>query len=129
MLFKLHGLNYPFPFRFFLQAEKKTLCYLGKLSYDGAEVVKDVLVLNPYWVYLVLEDDWGWAYTMTGDTNQVGEDDTYTTSSFEVNPYRFHNEEKTDAVKHVEAIRINNFKTSERDADVELTKSSKVESF
>ena len=96
---------------------------------DGAEVVKDVLVLDPYWVYMVLEDDWGWAYTMTGDTNQVGDDGTYTTSSVEVNPFRFHNEEKTDAVKHAEAIRINHFKSSERDAKVEHTKSSKVESF
>lgn len=96
---------------------------------DGAEVVKDVLVLDPYWVYMVLEDDWGWAYTMTGDTNQVGDDGTYTTSSVEVNPFRFHNEEKANAVKHAEAIRINHFKSSERDAKVEHEKSSKVESF
>lgn len=91
--------------------------------------MKDVLVLDPYWVYMVLEDDWGWAYTMTGDTNQVGDEGTYTTSSVEVNPFRFHNEEKTYAVKHAEAIRINHFKSSERNADVEHTKSSKVESF
>ena len=96
---------------------------------DGAEVVKNILALDPYWVYLVLEDDWGWAYTMTGDTNQEGEDGTYTTSSVEVNPFRFHNTEKANAVKHAEAIMINHFKGAESDADVEHYKSSKVESF
>lgn len=96
---------------------------------DGAEVVKAILALDPYWVYLVLEDDWGWAYTMTGDTNQVGEDGTYTTSSVEVNPFRFHNEEKPNAVKHAEAVMINHFKGSESNAKVEHYKSSKVESF
>lgn len=96
---------------------------------NGAEVVKDVLVLDPYWVYLVLEDDWGWAYTMTGDVQQVGDDGTYTTSSVEVNPFKFHNTEKTDAVKHAEAIMINHFKGSESASKVEHEKSSKVESF
>ena len=96
---------------------------------DGDEVVKIILALDPYWVYLVLEDDWGWAYTMTGDTNQVGEDGTYTTSSVEVNPFRFHNDEKPDAVKHAEAIMINHFKSSLSGAKVEHDKSSKVESF
>ena len=96
---------------------------------DGAEVVKEVLVLDPYWVYMVLEDDWGWAYTMTGDAQQVGEDGTYTTSSVEVNPFKFHNTENADAVKHAEAIMINHFKSSLSGAKVEHTKSSKVESF
>ena len=96
---------------------------------NGAEVVKEVLVLDPYWVYMVLEDDWGWAYTMTGDTNQVGEDDTFTTSSVEVNPFRFHNTEKANAVKHAEAIMINHFKGSESASKVEHEKSSKVEHF
>ena len=96
---------------------------------DGAEVVKDVLALDPYWVYMVLEDDWGWAYTMTGDNSQVGEDGTYTTSSVEVNPFRFHNTENPNAVKHAEAIMVNHFKSSESSADEEHYKSSKVESF
>jgi hypothetical protein len=96
---------------------------------NGAEVVKNILALDPYWVYLVLEDDWGWAYTMTGDTNQEGADGTYTTSSVEVNPFRFHNEEKPDAVKHAEAIMINHFKSSLSGSKVEHDKSSKVESF
>ncbi len=96
---------------------------------DGAEVVKDVLALDPYWVYMVLEDDWGWAYTMTGDNSQVGEDGTYTTSSVEVNPFRFHNTEKPNAVKHAEAIMVNHFKSSESGSREEHYKSSKVESF
>ena len=96
---------------------------------NGAEVVKEVLVLDPYWVYMVLEDDWGWAYTMTGDTQQVGDDGTYTTSSVEVNPFRFHNTENADAVKHAEAIMINHFKGSESASKVEHEKSSKVEHF
>ena len=96
---------------------------------DGKEVVKDILALDPYWVYMVLEDDWGWAYTMSGDANQVGEDGTYTTSSVEVNPFRFHNTEEAGAVKHAEAIMINHFQSSESDAKVEHRKSSKVESF
>lgn len=96
---------------------------------NGAEVVKEIYALDPYWVYLVLEDDWGWAYTMTGDTNQVGDDGTYTTSSVEVNPFRFHNTEEAGAVKHAEAIMINHFKSNLSGAKVEHYKSSKVESF
>lgn len=96
---------------------------------DGAEVVKNILALDPYWVYMVLEDDWGWAYTMKGDTNQVGEDGTYTTSSVEVNPFRFHNTEEANAVKHAEAIMINHFQSSDSASYTEHTKSSKVESF
>ena len=96
---------------------------------DGAEVIKEIYALDPDWVYMVLEDDWGWAYTMTGDTNQVGDDDTYTTSSVEVNPFRFHNTEKEGAVKHAEAIMINHFKSDLSGAKVEHYKSSKVESF
>ena len=96
---------------------------------NGAEVVKEVLVLDPYWVYMVLEDDWGWAYTMTGDIQQVGDDGTYTTSSVEVNPFKFHNTENADAVKHAEAIMINHFKSSLSGSKVEHEKSSKVESF
>ena len=101
---------------------------------DGAEVVKDILALDPYYVYMVLEDDWGWAYTMTGDTNQVGDDGTYTTSSVEVNPFRFHNTEKTNTVKHAEAIMINHFHYTINGGEFdgkqeEHYKSSKVESF
>ena len=98
----------------------------NKSTTDGAEVTKMVLALDPYWVYMVREDDWGWSYTMEGDTNQVGEDGTYTTSSVEVNPFNFKNTEKTNVVKHAEAIMINHFKQG---VDTENYKSSKVESF
>ncbi len=95
---------------------------------DGQEVIKDVLALDPYWVYMVVEDDWGWAYTMTGDTNQVGEDGTYTTSTVEVNPFRFHNTEKTGVVKHAEAVMVNHFQSKEEGASsyTEHKKSSKT---
>ena len=95
---------------------------------NGKEVIKDVLALDPYWVYMVVEDDWGWAYTMTGDTNQVGDDGTYTTSSVEVNPFRFHNTENSDAVKHAEAVMINHFQSKEEGASsyTEHKKSSKT---
>ncbi len=98
---------------------------------NGAEVEKDVLALDPYWVYMVVEDDWGWAYTMTGDANQVGEDGTYTTSSVEVNPFRFHNTEKSGVVKHAEAVMINHFQSKETGATsyTEHKKSSKLQSF
>lgn len=95
---------------------------------NGAEVIKDVLALDPYWVYMVVEDDWGWAYTMTGDANQVGDDGTYTTSSVEVNPFRFDNTEKNNAVKHAEAVMINHFQSIEEGASsyTEHKKSSKT---
>ena len=98
---------------------------------NGAEVEKDVLALDPYWVYMVVEDDWGWAYTMTGDANQVGEDGTYTTSSVEVNPFRFHNTEKSGVVKHAEAVMVNHFQSKETGATsyTEHKKSSKLQSF
>lgn len=104
---------------------------LTNLGNNGAEVIKDVLALDPYWVYMVVEDDWGWAYEMTGDANQVGEDGTYTTSSVEVNPFRFHNTEKKNVVKHAEAVMINHFQSKEAGATsyTEHDKSSKVESF
>ena len=99
---------------------------------DGKEVIKDVLALDPYWVYMVVEDDWGWAYTMTGDANQVGEDGAYTTSTVEVNPFRFHNTEKSGVVKHAEAVMINHFQSAGEGGASSYTehkKSSKVEHF
>ena len=98
---------------------------------NGAEVIKDVLALDPYWVYMVVEDDWGWSYEMSGDTNQVGEDGTYTTSTVEVNPFRFHNTEKEGVVKHAEAVMINHFQSVEEGASsyTQHKKSSKVEHF
>lgn len=91
---------------------------------DGARVTKTLLNLDPNWVYLVIEDDWSWSYTTTGEENMQ------TTSSVPVNPFSFTNKEKTGVVKHAEAVMINHFATSSTgEADVEHYKSSKVESF
>lgn len=91
---------------------------------DGARVTKTLLNLDPNWVYLVIEDDWAWAY----DT--VGAETMQTTSSVTVNPFSFEDTEKTGVVKHAEAVMINHFATSEEgEATTEHFKSSKVESF
>lgn len=90
---------------------------------DGEMVEKDILALDPYWIYVVIEDNWGWAYTMTGENQVSG---LYTTSSIEINPFKFKNTEKTDVPKHAEAISINHFSTAAGgDSDVETYKSSK----
>lgn len=98
----------------------------NKTGPNGVEVTKKLVALDPYWVYKVEEDDWGWAYTLTGDTQQAigGE---YTTSSVEVNPFNFHNEEKTDVPKHAEAVTVNHFQGTESESYVEHYKSSKEE--
>ena len=74
---------------------------------DKAEVTKTLLALDPYWIYRVAEDAWGWAYTVTGNTSADGT--IPNTSTVEVNPFRFVNTEKEDAVKHAEAVTINHF--------------------
>lgn len=73
---------------------------------DKAEVTKTLLSLDPHYVYRVAEDNWGWAYTMTGNT---GSSDIPDTSTQEVNPFSFENTEKANAVKHAEAVTINHF--------------------
>lgn len=91
---------------------------------NGAVVSKTLLSLDPNYVYVVVEDDWGWAYTTTGQ-NEV-----QTTSTVEVNPFTFTNEEKAGVIKHAEAVMINHFATSaDGKADTEHYKSSKVEHF
>ena len=62
------------------------------------------MALDPGYVYRVVEDKWGWAYTLT----HTGNGDM-TTSSVAVNPFKFTNEEKTGVVKHSEAVTINHF--------------------
>ena len=74
---------------------------------DKAEVTKTLLALDPYWIYRVAEDAWGWAYTVTGNTSADGT--IPNTSTVEVNPFRFVNTEKEGAVKHAEAVTINHF--------------------
>lgn len=68
------------------------------------KVTKTILALDPGYVYRVVEDKWGWAYTLT----HTGNGDM-TTSSVAVNPFKFTNEEKTGVVKHSEAVTINHF--------------------
>ncbi len=100
---------------------------------NGAEVIKTMRGLDPYWIYMVLEDDWGWAYTMTG-LNQTDASGLTTTSTVDVNPFKFRNTEKADAVKHAEAVTINHFGYTISGGafngkQEEHYKSSKVESF
>ncbi|MBO5563615.1 MAG: VWA domain-containing protein [Bacteroidales bacterium] len=91
---------------------------------NGAVVSKTLLSLDPNYVYVVVEDDWGWAYTTTGASS------VQTTSTVEVNPFTFTNVEKEGVIKHAEAVMINHFATSaDGKADTEHYKSSKVEHF
>lgn len=98
---------------------------------DGAEVTKTLLSLDPSYIYSVIEDDWGWAYDLTGTVDGVVvETGSQNTSIVAVNPFTFVNKEKTDVVKHAEAVTINHFATSATGtATVETYKSSKVKSF
>lgn len=90
---------------------------------NGATVIKNLLALDPNWVYKLLEDDWGWAYTMEGSGSSM------TTSDVQENPFNFTNREKTDALKHAEAVTINHFAGTHTEAHEEHYKSSKVEHF
>lgn len=91
---------------------------------NGAVVSKTLLSLDPNYVYVVVEDDWGWAYTTTGAAS------VQTTSTVEVNPFTFTNVEKDGVLKHAEAVMINHFATSaEGEPETEHYKSSKVEHF
>lgn len=81
----------------------------NKSETNGGEVVKILRALDPYWVYMVLEDDWGWAYDMSGNNAVDPTTGETTTSMVELNPFSFHNTEKTDVPKHAEAVTINHF--------------------
>ena len=74
---------------------------LTNLGDDGAEVTKTLLALDASYVYMLVEDDWGWAYEL--------DDKIVTTSEVEKNPIEFVNTEKTDVPKHAEAVSINHF--------------------
>lgn len=94
---------------------------------DKAGVLKTLYGLDPGWVYMVVEDDWGWAYELTGESTRE------TTSDSELNPFRFHNKARTvneagnPIVKHAEAVTINHFQTLEGEgAREEHYKSSKT---
>lgn len=89
---------------------------------DGEVVTETLLCLDPTYVYLLEEDNWGWAYEL--------DDKSIDTSEQEKNPFIFTNTEKTDAVKHAEAASLNRFGNELHGRDRQQTvKSSKVESF
>ena len=75
----------------------------------SAYVEKDLYGLDPNYVYMVIEDDWGWAYELSGTASRQ------TTSDYELNPFEFHNKPRTvnlngdPIVKHAEAVTINHF--------------------
>ena len=94
---------------------------------DKVAVLKTLYGLDPGWVYMVVEDDWGWAYELTGESTHE------TTSDSELNPFQFHNKARTvngegkPIVKHAEAVTINHFQTLEGEgAREEHYKSSKT---
>ena len=95
----------------------------NKSEVNGAAVIKSLLALDPNWVYKLLEDDWGWAYNMTGSGGSM------TTSDVQENPFIFTNEEKTGVLKHAEAVTINHFQGTHTESSEEHYKSSKVEHF
>ena len=70
---------------------------------DGAVVTETLLCLDPKYVYLMAEDDWGWSYTQDFDSID--------TSQKEFNPFEFTNTKKTNAVRHAEAATLNYFGT------------------
>ncbi len=98
----------------------------NKTKNNGEPLTRKLISLDPSWIYAVVEDQWGWAYTITGE-----EGSTQTTSSVEINPFSFTNVEKENAVKHAEAVTINHFNLNGEytGTQEEHYKSSKVEKF
>ena len=98
---------------------------------DRAAVTKKLLALDPHYIYRIVEDNWGWAYEVTG---QAGGNAIPNTSTVEVNPFTFNNEDKAGVPKHAEAVSINHFgytiQTGEfQGKQEEHYKSSKVGSY
>lgn len=91
---------------------------LTNMGEDGAEVTKTLLALDASYVYMLAEDNWGWAYIL--------DDKVVDTSEVEKNPITFKNTENPDAVKHAEAVSVNHFGTNAR---AETAKSSKTKTF
>lgn len=89
---------------------------------DGAMVTETLLCLDPTYVYMMKEDDWGWSYNLVIEAID--------TSMQEKNPFVFTNTEKTDAVRHAEAASFNRFgEDLHGRTRVETVKSSKVKTF
>lgn len=72
---------------------------------NGDEVVKTLVALDPYYVYRVAEDTWGWAYDLVSTSGSNKEN----TSTVEINPFKFKNTEKENTPKHAEAVTVNHF--------------------
>lgn len=68
---------------------------------DNTVVTETLLCLDPHYVYLLAEDDWGWSYNLV--TERID------TSEQIENPFIFTNTPRTDAVKHAEAATFNYF--------------------
>lgn len=89
---------------------------------DGTPVTETLLCLDPTYVYLMKEDDWGWSYNLVIEAID--------TSMQEMNPFIFTNTEKTDAVRHAEAASFNRFGDDLHGRQrTETVKSSKVKTF
>ena len=85
---------------------------------DLHPVTKELLALYADYVYLLVEDNWGWAYIL--------DDAIMSTDEVEKNPFRFTNTENPKAVKHAEAAAINHFGDGYTDDNrVKTYKSSK----
>lgn len=86
---------------------------------DLHPVTKSLLSLHADYVYLLVEDNWGWAYIL--------DDAIMSTDEVEKNPFRFTNTENPNAVKHSEAVSINHFGNGYTDEErVKTYKSSKT---
>ena len=89
---------------------------------ERTPVEKTLVSLDPDWVYLIIEDNWGWAYEY--------EDTSMTTSEVPNNPFTFYNKDKEGVVKHAEAVSINHFKEeSDGSFKIETYKSQKLGSY
>ncbi|MBR2227926.1 MAG: hypothetical protein IJ893_08665 [Bacteroidales bacterium] len=91
---------------------------LTNLGEDGEEVTKTLIALDASYVYMLAEDNWGWAYIL--------DDKVVDTSDVETNPITFKNTENPNAVKHAEAVSVNHFRNG---GYAETAKSSKTKTF
>ena len=91
---------------------------LTNMGEDGDDVTKTLLALDASYVYMLAEDNWGWAYIL--------DDKVTDTSETEKNPIEFVNTERTDAPKHAEAVSVNHFRNG---GYAETAKSSKTKTF
>lgn len=115
-----NALNKPVPSGNWKNWSKVIVTNKGK---NGDPVVKTLVSLDPYYVYRISEDTWSWAYDAISTSGQSSE----TTSTVEVNPFKFQNQAKTgdNIPKHAEAVTINHFNFTVDGKQEEHYKSSK----